>query len=78
MLPAAEVELPEEDGRRSIQGTATCFPLADALVALLELDVELLAEPPLKAIIPNSNRPEFGLTMKSLIVPIWVPEELLT
>jgi len=81
LLLAAEVELPEEDGRRSIHGTATCFPLADALDALLadvlELGVEL-DEPPLKAIIPNSIRPEFGLTMKSLIVPIWLPDEPAT
>jgi hypothetical protein len=82
VLAAAEVELPEEDGRRSIHGTATCFPLADALNALvdelLELGVAPLDEPPLKAITPNSNRPEFGLMMKSLIVPIWVPDELVT
>jgi len=81
LLLAAEVELPEEDGRRSIHGTATCFPLAEALDALLDDVLELgveLDEPPLKAIIPNSTRPEFGLTMKSLIVPIWVPDELAT
>ena len=86
LLPAAEVELPEEDGRKSIQGTATCFPLADALDALLddvldellELGVEELDELPLNEIIPNSNRPEFGLMMKSLIVPIWLPDELVT
>jgi hypothetical protein len=44
----------------------------------VELDVELLDAPPLKEITPNSNRPEPGFTMKSLIVPIWVPDELLT
>ena len=97
LLLVAEDELPEEEARRSIHGTATCFPLADALDALLEelvelgdvlellelgdvleLGLELLDEPPLKEITANSNRPEFGLTMKSLIVPIWVPDEPVT
>ena len=97
LLLVAEDELPEEEARRSIHGTATCFPLADALDALLEellelgdvlellelgdvleLGLELLDEPPLREITANSNRPEFGLTMKSLIVPIWVPDEPVT
>ena len=86
LLAAEEVVLPEEDVRKSIHGTATCFPLADALDALLEVEldvllelgVEELDEPPLNEITANSNRPEFGLTMKSLIVPIWVPDEPVT
>jgi hypothetical protein len=98
-------ELPELEVRKSIQGTATCFPLPEALEELAEpipvlLEVELgdvlvefelgdvlLVEPvdellepvlPLNERIANSRRPEFGLTMKSLIVPISVPDEPLT
>lgn len=87
VLLVAEVELPELDVRRSIHGTATCFPLADALDALLdvalddvllELGVEVLEDPPLNEMTANSNRPEFGLTMKSLRVPIWVPDDPVT
>jgi hypothetical protein len=91
-------ELPELDVRSSIQGTATCLPLPEALAELaepipvlleLELGDVLLVELelgdvllelalPLNERIANSNRPEFGLTTKSLIVPISVPAEPLT
>ena len=76
-LEAALVLAPEEEVRKSIHGTATCFPLPDALEALeevaevVELDGDELEElPPDNEITANSNRPEFGFTMKSLIVPI--------
>ena len=85
MLPLTE-ELPADDARTSIHGTATCFPLAELLDELdelipvllevelglveLELGVLLLAPPSFKEMTANSSRPEFGLTMKSLIVPI--------
>jgi hypothetical protein len=93
-----ELVVAELDVRSSIQGTATCLPLPEALAELaepipvlleLELGDVLLVELelgdvllelalPLNERIANSNRPEFGLTMKSLIVPISVPAEPLT
>lgn len=97
LLLRAEEELPDEEVRRSIQGTATCFPLPEAPAVLLELELglelelelglvldelegdELLEElPPVNEITANSKRPEFGLTMKSLMVPIWLPDEPVT
>jgi len=48
-------------------------------LVLDELGEELLEElPPVTEITANSNRPEFGLTMKSLMVPIWLPDEPVT
>ncbi len=78
VLPLTE-ELPEDEGRRSIQGTATCLPpaeLVDELEELIpvlldvELGVVLLVPPSFKEMTANSSRPELGLTIKSLIVPI--------
>ena len=89
VLLVADELLPDIEGRSSIQGTATCFPPAELVEAVEELipvllEVELgvvlllLAPPSLKEMTANSSRPEFGLTMKSLTVPICVPEEPLT
>lgn len=85
-----DVLLPAEEARRSIHGTATCLPEAEALdeleelmpvLLVLELGLVLLVPEdsfPLNEMTANSSRPEFGLTMKSLIVPIWVPDEPFT
>jgi len=86
------VELPAlADGRKSIQGTATCLPPALELeevapgVMLVELPglVLLLADElappaPLKDTTAHSTRPEAGSIMVSLMVPISVPDEFLT
>jgi hypothetical protein len=82
-LPFAENE-PEEELRKSIQGTATCLPPEDELeelipVALVELVLELLWLPfPLTEITANSTLPEIGLITVSLIVPTCVPVVFLT
>lgn len=79
LVPRADEVLPDEEERKSIQGTATCLPLAVVLDELEELmPVLLLPEFPLKEITAHSNLPECGLTMKSLIVPISLPDELVT
>jgi len=83
LLPdeAAELAIPDDAGRRSIQGTATCFPVpgeVDELipVALVGDEVTLLA--PLlgeREITPNSRRPLVGLIIVSLMVPTSPPED---
>jgi len=97
LLLRAEDPAPPDEARKSIHGTATCFPLPERLDELAEpipvllLDEELglvllagvellLAEVPLllNEITANSSLPAFGLTMKSLMVPISVPEEPIT
>jgi len=75
----AEDAAPDEDDLSSIHGTTTCFPpaaeLADELIPVLEdvpavalLDPKLLF--PLRETTANSTRPENGLMMVSLMVPI--------
>lgn len=96
-----------DDGRRSIQGTATCLPPVLAEPALvpptallppkpLELEDVPLGEVPVEELVPlglvaapvlllealsertaKSMRPEPGLTIRSLIVPISLPELLV-
>lgn len=88
VLLCAEALLPADEARKSIHGTATCLPPAALLEELdelmpvllvLELGLVLLApEDSFKEMTANSSRPEFGLTMKSLIVPIWLPDEPFT
>jgi hypothetical protein len=77
LVPVAEA--PADDERNNIHGTATCLPPAVGLVELVEpipvllvLELLLVAElpPSLSEMTANSSRPEFGLTMKSLIEPI--------
>jgi len=80
-----EVDAPEEEALNNIQGTATCFPdpneLEEEIPVELELDEELdelLGEVLLEVkpafpdneMTANSRRPEAGLTMASLMVPI--------
>jgi hypothetical protein len=79
VVPTADELLPEEDARKSIQGTATCLPLPEVLDELEdEIPVLLLPEfPPVNEITATSRRPECGLTIKSLIVPISLPDELV-
>jgi hypothetical protein len=72
-------EAPDEDDLSSIHGTTTCFPLeaelVDELIPVLE-DVPgvALLEPkllfPLREMTAKSTRPENGLMIVSLIVPI--------
>jgi hypothetical protein len=94
LLKEEEVLAPNDAGRKSIQGTATCFPppteldelVPMPLVALLvEVAPEVLdgvvAEVPELAeseITAHSSRPEPGLIIVSLMVPISVPEGPLT
>ncbi len=89
LVPAVlEVELVLlEEGRNNIHGTATCLPVPlkvddvlPGVVVAVELELELLllapAVPaPLKEITANSRRPEAGLIIVSLIVPISLPDD---
>lgn len=92
-LEVEEACAPAEEGRNSIQGTATCLPLPlelDELDELMPVLLEVLlgfddVEPvapvaplPDSEITAHSTLPEAGLMMVSLIVPSWVPEELVT
>jgi hypothetical protein len=80
-----EVDAPEEEALNNIQGTATCFPypneLEEEIPVELEVDEELdellgevllELEPafPDNEMTANSRRPEAGLTIASLMVPI--------
>lgn len=80
-----ELDVPDEEALNNIHGTATCFPdpdeLDDEMPVELELDEELdellgevllALEPafPDNEMTANSRRPEAGLTMASLMVPI--------
>jgi hypothetical protein len=80
-----EVDAPEEEALNNIHGTATCFPdpseLDEEIPVELEVDEELdellgevllVLEPafPDNEMTANSRRPEAGLTMASLMVPI--------
>ncbi len=85
LLAVDELLLADDDGRRSIQGTATCLPEALEEVPveaeLLELELpELLPELPdeLSEITAKSIRPEAGLMIVSLMVPNVSPEEPVT
>ena len=86
VAPLRPAEIPDEV-RKSIQGTATCLPPAEELVAELipvlevEPEVALLlpaTEFPFSDRIANSTLPDPGFMMMSLIVPISLPEEPLT
>jgi hypothetical protein len=76
--PTAAALLPDAEARKSIQGTATCLPLAEAADEVDEPMPVLPPALPPSEITANSSLPEFGLTMKSLIVPISEPEEPVT
>ena len=89
LVLSAEEPLPDDEVRKSIQGTATCLPPAVALDDVEELIPVLLvlapgvvlvlpASFPLNEMTANSNLPEFGLTMKSLMLPTDVPDEPIT
>lgn len=89
LLRLEELLAPAADERKSIQGTATCLPVAEALdeeaeelmPVLLELApglVLVLELLPLREMTANSNRPEFGLTIASLMVPMAEPDKPLT
>jgi hypothetical protein len=78
VCPAVEVVAPAlELGRNSIHGTATCFPPAveeapPVVVVLLEVLEVVPAEAPAPEteMTAKSSRPEAGLRIVSLIVPI--------
>jgi hypothetical protein len=84
VLETEELADPVEDGLRSIQGTATCFPeelKPEELIPVLEVDDDvpvLEAELPLNDSTANSSLPEAGFKIVSLIVPISVPDEPVT
>ena len=78
-----EVDAPKEEALNNIHGTATCFPDPNELDEEMPVELdeeldELLGEVllVLKPAFPdnemtaNSRRPEAGLTMASLMVPI--------
>jgi len=78
-----EVEAPEEEALKSIQGTATCLPEPNELDEEMPVELEeeldellgevlLVLEPafPDNEMTANSRRPEAGFTMASLMVPI--------
>jgi hypothetical protein len=80
-----EVEAPEEEALNNIHGTATCLPdaneLDEEMPVELELDEELdellgevllVLEPafPDNEMTANSRRPDAGLTIVSLMLPI--------
>jgi len=91
-LPPAEADLSNIHGTATClplpeAALEELRPVLELVLALgvvelvLELGVvELVLDAPesLKEMTANSNRPEFGLTIKSLIVPIWLPEEPVT
>jgi hypothetical protein len=75
-----ELAMPNEELFNIVQGTATCLPPTAALEEVVP-EVALVAPAPalpLKERIANSSLPDEGLTIVSLIVPISLPEELLT
>lgn len=87
LLEAAELPAPPEDALNSIQGTTTCFPPATEVEELIPVllaevlpavELELPAAPPETEITANSSRPDAGLIIVSLMVPISLPDELLT
>lgn len=87
VVPVTEAAPADED-LNSIHGTATSLPapltleaeempvLLDELVELVLLGVELLVAAPAldSEITANSSRPDAGLRMVSLILPMEVPE----
>jgi hypothetical protein len=71
------------EGRSNIHGTATCLPAVEVVLVLPgEVAAVLEAPPapaaPLNAMTAKSTRPEAGLMMASLMVPISPPEEPIT
>jgi len=86
LLGVVELAIPDEEILKSIQGTATCLPPAEAVEEVVPVALELVsavelvapAALPLKERIANSSLPDEGLMIVSLIVPISLPEELLT
>jgi hypothetical protein len=72
---------PEGEERSNIQGTATCFPAVEELEEGMPPDVredDPGLEPPPSEMTAKSMRPDAGLMITSLIVPISLPEEPVT
>jgi hypothetical protein len=76
-----EVDAPKEEALNNIHGTATCFPDPNELDEEMPVELdeeldELLGEVLLEPALPdnemtaNSRRPDAGLTIVSLMVPI--------